>query len=131
VQLKIVMRGLDPRIHVNAGVCRARRKDVDGRNKSGHDDCWLVPIKTQQPIAVPRTALPIPEEGAGLDDFDWHGGAITRATPVTQNVGRFLHAECGAGFKFDRPFMQWITDGTPKTMGKVADKWRRHQGDAR
>src|SRR5205085_3018335 len=32
----------------------------------------------------------------GLDDFDWHGGAITRATPVTpsyrstQNVRRFL-----------------------------------------
>ena len=24
---------------------------------------------------------------------------------------RFLHAECGAGFKFDRPFMQWIKDG--------------------
>ena len=53
-----------------------------------------------------------------MDDFDWHGGAITRATPVTpsyrstQNVRRFLHAECGAGFKFDRPFMQWIKDGT-------------------
>jgi hypothetical protein len=34
-----------------------------------------------------------------LDDSDWHGGAITRATPVTpsyrsaQNVRRFLHAE--------------------------------------
>jgi hypothetical protein len=57
-----------------------------------------------------------------LDDFDWHGGAITRATPVTQataarNVRRFLHAECGAGFKFDRPFMQWIEDGTLKAMG--------------
>jgi hypothetical protein len=69
-----------------------------------------------------------------LDDFDWHGGAITRATPVTpsyrstQNVRRFLHAECGAGFKFDRPFMQWIKDGTPKTMGAVADEWRRRQG---
>jgi hypothetical protein len=36
---------------------RARRKDVDGRNKSGHDDFWVVPIKTQQPVAVPRTAL--------------------------------------------------------------------------
>jgi len=59
-----------------------------------------------------------------LDDFDWHGGAITRATPVTpsyrstQNVRRFLHAECGAGFKFDRPFMQWIKDGTPKGDGR-------------
>ena len=59
-----------------------------------------------------------------MDDFDWHGGAITRATPITpsyrstQNVRRVLHAECGAGFKFDRPFMQWIKDGTPKTMGR-------------
>jgi hypothetical protein len=35
----------------------------------------------------------------------------------TQNVRRFLHAECGAGFKFDRPFMQWIEDGTLKAMG--------------
>ena len=71
-----------------------------------------------------------------MDDFDWHGGAITRATPVTpsyrstQNVRRFLHAECGAGFKFDRLFMQWIKDGTPKTMGAVADEWRRRQGNA-
>jgi hypothetical protein len=49
----------------------------------------------------------------------------------TQNVRRFLHAECGAGVKFDRPFMQWIKDDTPKTMGAVADEWRRRQGDAR
>ena len=48
-----------------------------------------------------------------------------------QNVRRFLHAECGAGVKFDRPFMQWIKDDTPKTMGAVADEWRRRQGDAR
>jgi len=27
--------------------------------------------------------------------------------------------------------MQWIKDGTPKTMGAVADEWRRRQGDAR
>ena len=86
---------------------------------------------------VRRPGNPDPRRGAGLDDFDWHGGAITRATPVTpsyrstQNVRRFLHAECGAGFKFDRPFMQWIKDGTPKTMGAVADEWRRRQGDAR
>ena len=49
----------------------------------------------------------------------------------TQNVRRFLHAGCGAGVKFDRPFMQWIKDGTPKTMGAVAEEWRRRQGDAR
>ena len=71
-----------------------------------------------------------------MNDFDWHGGAITRATPVTpnyrstQNVCRFLHVECGAGFKFDRPFMQWIKNSTPKTMGAVADEGRRRQGYA-
>jgi uncharacterized protein DUF6434 len=65
--------------------------------------------------------------------FDWHGEAITRATSVTrsycntQNVRRFLRAECGAGFKFDQPFMQWIKDGTPKTMGDVADAWLRRR----
>ena len=66
-------------------------------------------------------------------DFDWHGGKITRATPVTssyrntQNVRRFLVAQCGAAFKFDRPFMAWIKDGMPKTMGDVADEWTRRQ----
>ena len=58
-----------------------------------------------------------------MDDFDWHGGATTRATPVTlsyrsaENIRRFLHAECGAGFKFDRPLMQWIKDGMPNDGG--------------
>jgi hypothetical protein len=75
-----------------------------------------------------------------IDDsstFDWHGGAITRATPVTrsyrntQNVRRFLRTEYGAGFKFDRPFMQWIKDGTPKTMGDIAEAWLRRRGASR
>jgi hypothetical protein len=63
--------------------------------------------------------------------FDWHSGKITRATPVTfsyrntQNVRRFFVAQCGADFKFDRPFMAWIKDGAPKTMGDVADEWKR------
>lgn len=68
-----------------------------------------------------------------MSGFDWHSGEITRQTPVsatyrnTQNVRRFLTAECGAGFKFDRAFMAWIRDGSPKTMGDVADEWlRRH-----
>jgi hypothetical protein len=67
------------------------------------------------------------------DRFDWHAHPLTRATPVTpsyrntQNVRRFLRAQCGSRFRFDRPFMQWIKDGTPKTMGDVADEWlRRH-----
>ncbi|WP_374384536.1 DUF6434 domain-containing protein [Dongia sp.] len=69
------------------------------------------------------------------DAFDWHGGKITRATPVTssyrntQNVRRFLIAHCGPGFKFDRPFMAWIKDGRPKTMGDVADEWKRRAID--
>ena len=66
-----------------------------------------------------------------MAEFDWHGGTITRATPVTasyrntQNVRRFLQSECGAPFKFDRPFMQWIKNGAAKTMGDVADEWLR------
>lgn len=68
-----------------------------------------------------------------MDKFDWHGARITRATPVTsgyrntQNVRRFLVAQCGESFKFDRPFMAWIKDGKPKTMGDVADEWIRRQ----
>jgi hypothetical protein len=63
--------------------------------------------------------------------FDWHGGPITRATLVdsayrnTQNVRRFLSVECGPDFRFDRDFMAWITNGTRKSMGEVADEWSR------
>jgi len=68
-----------------------------------------------------------------MEEFDWHGGAITRATAVnqsyrnTQNVRRFLRDQCGADFRFDRPFMKWIKDGTAKTMGQVADEWIRRR----
>jgi hypothetical protein len=64
-----------------------------------------------------------------MGGFNWHTDTITRSTPVragyrnTQNVRRFLKSQCGAGFRFDRPFMQWIKDGTDKTMGDVADEW--------
>jgi hypothetical protein len=64
-------------------------------------------------------------------DFDWHGGVITRQTVVdssykhTQNVRRFLSSQCGPQFKFDRDFMAWIRDGFPKTLGDVADEWKR------
>lgn len=66
-----------------------------------------------------------------MTGFDWHADAIDRTTPVTptyrntQNVRRFLVAQCGEGFAFDRPFMAWIKDGTAKTMGDVADEWTR------
>ena len=63
--------------------------------------------------------------------FDWHSDQIERATPVTtgyrntQNVRRFMKTQCGPGFTFDRAFMHWIKDGTPKTMGDVVDEWKK------
>ncbi len=68
-----------------------------------------------------------------MSKFDWHSDRITRDTPVnadyknTQNVRRFLKQQCGPEFAFNRPFMAWIKDGTPKTMGDVADEWLRRQ----
>ncbi len=69
-----------------------------------------------------------------MSEFNWHTGNIVRSTPVTknykntQNVRRFLKAQCGPDFRFDRPFMHWIKDGTDKTMGDVADEWKRRHG---
>ena len=69
-----------------------------------------------------------------MGGFDWHGGSITRDTPVTrsyrntQNVRRFLKRHCGADFVFDRGFMQWIKDVTARTMSDVADEWLRQRG---
>jgi len=85
----------------------------------------------------PESALQIEiMRGHGtMNEFDWHSGEITRATPVTpgyrntQKVRRFLRSECGAAFKFDVPFIAWIKDGRAKTMGDVADEWlRRRRG---
>jgi hypothetical protein len=65
--------------------------------------------------------------------FDWHCSRITRATPITpdyrntQNVRRFFKAQCGAHFKFDRPFMAWMKAGTGKTMGDAAAEWLRRE----
>ena len=72
-----------------------------------------------------------PRPRAVVAAFDWRPDPITRATPVdasyrnTQNVRRFFRRECGAAFKFDRPFMAWLKDGTKKTMGDAADEWLR------
>lgn len=63
--------------------------------------------------------------------FDWHSQQICRQTTVdadyrnTQNVRRFLREQCGERFRFERTLMAWIIDGTPKTMGEVADEWLR------
>jgi hypothetical protein len=69
--------------------------------------------------------------------FDWHGEEITRQTAVdagyknTQNARRFLTAQCGDGFKFDRAFMAWIRSGGARTMGDVADEWQRRHAAAK
>ncbi len=68
-----------------------------------------------------------------MKNFDWHADPISRATPVTttyrntQNLRRFFRLECGDQFKFDRPFMAWLVDGSPKTMGEAADEWMRRK----
>jgi hypothetical protein len=72
-----------------------------------------------------------------MSGVDWHRDPITRATPITrsyrntQNVRRFLTAECGSHFKFDRPFMTWLKDGAEKTMGDVVDEWKRRDATKR
>jgi hypothetical protein len=66
--------------------------------------------------------------------LDWHSAPITVETLVdpgyksTQNVRRFMTAQCGPDFHFDRPLMQWIKDGTDKTMGDVVREWQRRKG---
>ena len=68
-----------------------------------------------------------------MKSFNWHADSITTVTPVnaeyknTQNVRRFLRVKCGEDFKFDRSFMEWIKDGTSKTMGDVAREWDRRR----
>lgn len=73
-------------------------------------------------------------KGEAMTDFDWHSDQITNETELTdcyrntQNVRRFMAAACGPNFKFDREFMAWIKDGSPKTMGQVAGEWQRRHG---
>lgn len=61
--------------------------------------------------------------------FDWHRDPIDAATPLdrhyrnTQNVRRFFLDACGPDFAFDRAFMAYLKDGTPKTMGEAAQAW--------
>lgn len=65
--------------------------------------------------------------------FNWHSDKITRNTAVcagyknTQNVRRFMLEQCGPGFRFDRNFMAWIGNDTPKNMGEVVDEWKARQ----
>lgn len=66
--------------------------------------------------------------------IDWHSTLLTRSTVVdkgyknTQNVRRFMVEQCGENFRFDREFMAWIRDDTPKNLGDVVDEWKHRQG---
>jgi hypothetical protein len=66
--------------------------------------------------------------------FDWHGGTISPTTEIdsdyknTQNVRRFLSAQCGPDFKFDRELMAWIRSGVAKCMADVVAEWHRRHG---
>ncbi|MER8846486.1 DUF6434 domain-containing protein [Mesorhizobium australicum] len=72
-----------------------------------------------------------------MKPFDWHGDTISRVTAITksyrntQNVRRFFTRECGNAFRFDRPFMAWLKDGSEKTMGDAVDEWLRRQAQKR
>jgi hypothetical protein len=72
-----------------------------------------------------------------MSPFDWHGGRITRATPITgsyrntPNVRRFFTQDCGDDFKFDCRSMAWLRDGAETTMGSAADEWLRRQARKR
>jgi len=65
--------------------------------------------------------------------FDWHSDPITRKTPIaasyrnTQNVRRFFSSQCGAYFKFDRPFLAWPKSHVPKTTGDAVDEWKKRE----
>ena len=64
-----------------------------------------------------------------MTTFNWHSDVISIDTPVTstykmtQNVRRFLRAQCGDDFSFDRALMAWVKSGAPVTMGDIATEW--------
>lgn len=66
-------------------------------------------------------------------NIDWHSAELTRMTIVvknyknTQNVRRFMVAQCGERFRFDRDFMAWIRNDIPKNLGEVVDEWKRRK----
>jgi len=66
-----------------------------------------------------RPKAPGPKPTSG---FDWHRGALTPATVITdsykntQNVRRFFKAQCGDSFKFNIAFMEWMKSNVGKTL---------------
>jgi hypothetical protein len=67
-------------------------------------------------------------------NFDWHKDRITRTVPITpsyRNTRRFFMVQCGSHFKFDHPFMEWLKDSKPKTMGDATDEWLKREKKAK
>ncbi len=106
-------------------VCKARKPDCPA--------CVLRDLCRFKAKTTLEAAAPAAKGKRRKPGFDWHRDPITRQTPVTesyrntQNVRRFLQAECGEGFALDRAFMRWVKNGKDKTMGEVADEWLRRQ----
>jgi hypothetical protein len=79
-------------------------------------------------IAAPARKPGTASKGPG---FDWHGGALSRATVITpdyrntQNVRRFFIAEIGRHFSFNIAFMAWMKANTGRTLGEAAAEWKR------
>ncbi|SDA57280.1 MULTISPECIES: DUF6434 domain-containing protein [unclassified Janthinobacterium] len=55
---------------------------------------------------------------------------LTRTKKSTQNVWRFLLAQCKTKLKLEHEFMAWIGDRAVKTRGYVADEWTLWYGQA-
>lgn len=57
--------------------------------------------------------------------FDWHAGQLSLSCKidenfrVTQNVRRFLCAQCDANLVLGRDFHAWLKDAEPETVSDV------------
>ena len=68
-----------------------------------------------------------------MDNFDWHKSTIADSTVITssykntQRVRRYFKSKCGDNFKFDRDFMQWMSNAEGSTMGDAVQEWLNRQ----
>jgi hypothetical protein len=66
--------------------------------------------------------------------FDWHRDRITNDMPIAvshrnaQDVHGFFRSQCGADFKFDRPYIAWLKKAADKTMGDAVGEWLKRKG---
>ncbi|MDF9756814.1 hypothetical protein ACVWY1_004313 [Pseudomonas sp. TE6288] len=128
IQKIIQQRRRQLHVHLPPSELKAlSRDDGPGTAKTA----WL-PERRQTTTSDARLQRTWPSKVVEMN-FDWHAGPITRTTLLdknyrnTQKVRQFLLGECGAAFKFDRPFMAWVKSGAPSTMGDVADEWMRRR----